>query len=326
LSDAAPLTSLPAIPPPVDTCQPPATIELDLYRAVLSGRRATSLRTYRSDFLDFARSTGSSSPAAALDMLVSLPHGAANGAALSYRAQLVDRGLSPATIQRRLSALRSAVKVARQLGRVSWTLEVESPRPEAYRDTTGPGRSGWKAMAEASAADRSPRGRRDAALLRLLHDLALRRAEAIGLDVEHVDLAGKTVSILGKGRNARVALTLPAPTMAALADWLAIRGSAPGPLFTRTCRRQDLGAARICGETVRTIVSRVARSAGLSRRVRPHGLRHQAITSALDRTGGDVRSVQKFSRHRKLDTLMIYDDARRDMAGQVASLVADDAA
>jgi len=56
--------------------------------------------------------------------------------------------------------------------------------------------------------------------------------------------------------------------------------------------------------------------------VRPHGLRHAAITHALDVTGGDVRRVQKFSRHRDLRTLTVYDDNRQDIAGQVAAMVA----
>jgi len=51
-------------------------------------------------------------------------------------------------------------------------------------------------------------------------------------------------------------------------------------------------------------------------------LRHAAITEALDITRGDVRAVQKFSRHRDLRTLTVYDDNRRDLAGEVAKLVA----
>lgn len=43
---------------------------------------------------------------------------------------------------------------------------------------------------------------------------------------------------------------------------------------------------------------------------------------SLDLTGGDIRRVQKFSRHRDLQTLVVYDDARVDMAGEVAKLVA----
>jgi integrase len=68
-------------------------------------------------------------------------------------------------------------------------------------------------------------------------------------------------------------------------------------------------------------VGELASKAGLSR-VSPHGLRHAAITEALDLTGGDVRAVQRFSRHRDVRVLNIYDDCREDLAGQVARLVA----
>ena len=55
---------------------------------------------------------------------------------------------------------------------------------------------------------------------------------------------------------------------------------------------------------------------------RPHGLRHTAITTVLDRNGGNVREGARFSRHKNLDTLGKYDDNRRDLRGQMASLVA----
>jgi len=42
----------------------------------------------------------------------------------------------------------------------------------------------------------------------------------------------------------------------------------------------------------------------------PHRIRHSAITAALDATDGNVRKVQKLSRHKNLNTLMIYDHNR----------------
>jgi integrase/recombinase XerC len=56
---------------------------------------------------------------------------------------------------------------------------------------------------------------------------------------------------------------------------------------------------------------------------RPHGLRHAGITAALDATHGDVRSVQAYSRHRDVRTILRYDDARTDTAGTVARRVAE---
>ena len=64
----------------------------------------------------------------------------------------------------------------------------------------------------------------------------------------------------------------------------------------------------------------LGRKAGLT--VWPHGLRHTAVTRALEATGGDLRRAQRFSRHRDVRTLLVYDDHRRDLAAAVAELVA----
>ena len=55
--------------------------------------------------------------------------------------------------------------------------------------------------------------------------------------------------------------------------------------------------------------------------VRPHGLRHTAITEALEVSGGNLREAAKFSRHQRLETILIYDDNRTDVAGQLAAKV-----
>jgi integrase/recombinase XerC len=68
------------------------------------------------------------------------------------------------------------------------------------------------------------------------------------------------------------------------------------------------------------MVRKLGQRAGLA--VRPHGLRHGGITEALDLTNGNVRAVQRFSRHRDVRILSIYDDNRLDLAGNVARLVA----
>jgi integrase/recombinase XerC len=111
---------------------------------------------------------------------------------------------------------------------------------------------------------------------------------------------------------------LPTPTKAALEVWLQARGTDEGPLFV-TFDRAGKGG-RLTGSAVYFIVRRLGTKAGLT--VRPHGLRHLAITSAVDLTKGDVRAVQKFSRHKDVRVLNTYDDNRQDIAGDVARLVA----
>ncbi|MEG4286321.1 hypothetical protein QUB68_24635 [Microcoleus sp. A006_D1] len=53
----------------------------------------------------------------------------------------------------------------------------------------------------------------------------------------------------------------------------------------------------------------------------PHRIQDSVITAALDATDGNVRKVQKFSRHRNLNTLMIYDDNRGRDQGDVTDLL-----
>ncbi len=78
---------------------------------------------------------------------------------------------------------------------------------------------------------------------------------------------------------------------------------------------------RLTGRSVVRVLGRIGAEVGLQ--VRPHGLRHAAITEALEATYGDVRKVQRFSRHRDTRTPTVYDDNRRDIGGEVAKLVAE---
>ncbi len=293
--------------------------------AWLAGRKGTTLRTYSEAIADFAKFLHVRDGAGAVEALISADHGNANRVALGYRAQMTERGLAASTINLRLSALKSMVKVARQIGRVTWSLDVDGVRSEAYRDTRGPGLDGWRKMlAEARQLATTTEGKRDLALVRLMHDLGLRRGECVALDLGDVDIDGGTVSIVGKGYTDSTRLTLSRPALEALRDWVNVRGDQAGALFVRLDRAAGGELERLTGDSVNRIVIELGEKAGLSRRVTAHALRHQGITRALDLTGGDVRKVQRFSRHAKLETLMKYDDARRDDAGALARLLGED--
>lgn len=304
----------------------PALPEIDVLDAWLAGRSVHTLRAYRKDLDDFASFLGQQGASGAVSAFLSMDGGRANATVLYYRAHLTDRGLSPATVGRRLAALRSVVKCARMLGRVAWEIEVEAPRSRSYRDTRGPGDDGWRSMLRSvrhRADEGDVRAIRDLAIVRLLHDLGLRRGEVCSLDYESIDQERGTMAVVGKGHRQAVELALPDPTIEALADWLAVRGTEPGPLFTRLDNAGS-GTGRLTGEAVRLIVKGMGAEAGIERAVRPHGLRHQAITSVLARTNGSIEMGMKFARHSDPKTTMIYDDNRRDVHGQMARLVAED--
>lgn len=293
------------------------TFHARLLEAFLSGKHRLTVDAYRRDLEDFARFLGSEDTPEALNLFVSGGHGLANETALRYRADLMSRGLAPASINRKLAALRSLVKLARTLGLVPWTLEVPSVESRSYRDTRGPGLEGYRRLLSASGRE-DAKGLRDRAILHLLFDLALRREEAVRLDLSDLNVETGTVAVLGKKRSQKETLTLPPATKEALVSWLTVRGTEPGPLFVNLDRAGK--GARLTGRSVHRIVGSLGTKAGLGT-VRPHGLRHAAITEALEVTKGDVRSVQKFSRHRDLRVLTVYDDARRDIGGEVARLL-----
>ena len=323
--DPAMTNELATIDPP-DSVGLPALGPVDVMTAFLAGRNPRTLLAYDRDLNDFARFLVCPDAQTAVARLLSLSHGHANATALGYKASLIERGLKSATIARRLAALRSVVKMARTVGVVAWALDVESPKAQPYRDTTGPGTDGWKAMLAVATRDAEggkAKPIRDLAIIRLLHDLGLRRGELVALDLADVDLEGKTVSVIGKGRTESARLTLPEPTRQALADWTAKRGGEPGPVFVRLDRAAS-GPDRLTDTAVFLIVRDLGRKAGLARSTRPHGLRHEAITRALDKTNGNIRQAQQFSRHADPRTVLLYDDRRLDVAGEVARLVAED--
>jgi len=288
----------------------------DLVRDFLAGRNERTRRAYARDLEDFRAFIGADKVDNAVHHLLAHGAGHGNATALRYRNHLTDRGLAPATVGRRLASLRSITKLARTLGLVSWAIEIKGPRNQVLRDTTGPGLAGVRGMLAATTGD-SPKARRDRALLRILHDLGLRRAEAASLDLAHLE--GDSILVLRKGKTQRKPLTLPPETRAALDEWITVRGYEPGPLFLSLDNRSR--GHRLTVDGIHFIVKTIGKRASL-RKVSPHGLRHSSVTTGLNLSGGDVRAVAKFADHASTQTTLRYDDNRQDLAGRIAKQIA----
>jgi integrase/recombinase XerC len=243
---------------------------------------------------------------------------------LRYKSDLIAQGLKESTINRRLSALKSLVNFAAKLGKCNWNLDdVQTETVQTYRDTTGIKPDGIRTML--LQIDRTTlKGKRDFAILRLLWDNALRRNEVVSANIGDFDFEGRSLQILGKGRGSQKSLiSLSMGTTNAIQDWLSQlkTKNSDRPLF------QSLDPVnqghRLTGTAIYQIVDQLARDSGITKKMSPHRIRHSAITAALDATNGNVRKVQKLSRHKKLDTLMLYDDNRTNMQGEVSSLLGD---
>jgi integrase/recombinase XerC len=292
----------------------------DIIDAFMNGRKSTTLTAYRQDIADFASFLGMPECDAVETLLASGP-GQANMMALNYRSFLLTKGLQPTTINRRLATLRSLTKFARMCGWINWKIEIASLKTEAYRDTTGPGTCAYRQMLAQIDTKATGKAIRDRAILRLLHDLGLRRGELVAMDMSDVAIDAGTISIMGKGRMQAERLSLPGPTRAALRAWLEIRGDAPGALFTNFDRAGQ-GSGRLTGTAVYKIVRGLGQSIGVA--TRPHGLRHLAVTEAVraaQRAGMGIEDVLDFSRHADLKTLMIYVDRDRNNQGRIAEMI-----
>lgn len=243
-----------------------------------------------------------------------------------YKARLIQAGLSEATVNRRLSALRSLLKHACRIGlaQTDGAGLVDNEKSQSYRDTRGISLPLLKRLVKLPGAD-TLRGLRDTALLRLLAQNALRRAEVCALSIRDFDPEGKRLMILGKGRGAEKApVTLSAGAVSAILDYLHATGHAAdrdAPLFANLDRRPGHAGRRLTVDGLFHIVQTYGRALGIEG-LTPHKLRHSAITGALDLTAGDVRAAQKLSRHRDLRTVALYDDNRRDEQGRLTDLLA----
>jgi integrase/recombinase XerC len=281
----------------------------------LSGKSKTTLRAYRADLEAFAKFLDCDSIDAAADVFLGFGQGRANEVGLSYRAYMLETGLAPATCNRRLAAVRSLVKLARVIGKIGWTLEVPAVRSEAYRDTKGPGLNGFRAIFDNASNQGGVMAIRNKAILRVLWSQGLRRAELVSLDLADFDQQGKRLSILGKGRRERKWVELPTGTIQAINEWLLVRGSHDGPLFTNLDRRTK--RARLTGAGLYSIVRGLGEDVGI--KTRPHGIRHATITQRIA-SGMTLPEVQDFSRHSDVKTLMLYNDRLQNAAGRLAAM------
>lgn len=284
----------------------------------LNSHSERTIREYKRDLDQFAAWCGIPTPLA-VDGLLSCEMGEANAILLRYRTAMKDQGLSPATVNRRLSAVRSLITLARRLGKVTWTPEVAGLKHESYRDTRGPLREEVTRLLEHVSADKNRiMAIRNAALVMLLAGQGLRRNEISTLDFVHFDGRGARLSILGKHREEREWITLSSQTVKALNRWIGHRGRDPGPLFYNIDRHQKLGT-RLQGDGIHDLTERWEVATGV--RVRPHKLRHSFVNEALDATNGNLHAVRKAARWKKLDPVVVYDDNRTDIAGDVVSQV-----
>lgn len=274
-------------------------------------------RCYRLDIENFLADLN-----LALGKFLSLDRHGAYALVSRYKGELIKNNLKSATINRRLAAIKSLVSFSYNCGHCDFMLEsVKGEKISSYRDTSGVDSETFKQVL--SAIDRgSLKGVRDYALMMLLWSNALRRSEVSKANIGDFDQKSKTLRIYGKGRgNQSEIISLGSGTVTAIESWLSARGETnpdKGLFCSVNIGYKD---GRLSTQGIYNIVSDRCKDAGITKTMSPHRVRHSSITAALEATGGDVRRVQKLSRHSSLNTLLIYDDNRKNHQGEVTDIL-----
>lgn len=162
-----------------------------------------------------------------------------------------------------------------------------------------------EAILEAAGSPGTVLALRDRALLEVLYGTGARISEAVGLDVDDIDLVDRTVLLRGKGSKERL---VPIGSYACEAveayltrgrPELLSRGKGTPGVFLNS------RGGRLSRQSAWTVLTKTADRAGVTRDVSPHTLRHSFATHLLD-GGADVRVVQELLGHASVTTTQVY--------------------
>jgi integrase/recombinase XerD len=161
-----------------------------------------------------------------------------------------------------------------------------------------------------------PGALRDRALLELLYSTGARISEAVGVDLDDLDVDQRTVLLRGKGGKQRV-VPVGRPALAAVDAYLvrarpalAARGRGNAALLL------NARGARLSRQSAWHVLRATAETAGLTTEVSPHTLRHCFATHLLA-GGADVRVVQELLGHASVSTTQVYTHVTVDTLREV---------
>ncbi|HBT4785622.1 TPA: tyrosine recombinase XerC [Klebsiella variicola subsp. variicola] len=210
------------------------------------------------------------------------------------------RGLGPASLALRLSALRSFFDWMISQGELAANPAKGIAAPKIPRhlpkniDVDDVNR-----LLDIDLND--PLAVRDRAMLEVMYGAGLRLSELVNLDIKHLDLESGEVWVMGKGSKER-RLPIGRNAVAWIEHWLDLRGlfgTDDDALFL-----SKLGK-RISARNVQKRFAEWGIKQGLNSHVHPHKLRHSFATHMLE-SSGDLRGVQELLGHANLSTTQIY--------------------
>jgi integrase/recombinase XerC len=218
-----------------------------------------------------------------------------------FAARSHASGLDPRSVQRRLSAVRGFFNylVRERVVASNPAVDVRAPKAAKRLPAT------LDVDQLNQLLDIPPENSlavRDRAIMELFYSSGLRLAELVGLDITHVDLADRTVRVLGKGAKTRI-VPVGRKACEAIRAWLRERGGMAA--IDETALFTGQNGTRLKHRAIQLRIAYWARRKGLPAHVYPHLFRHSFATHLLE-SSKDLRGVQELLGHADISTTQIY--------------------
>jgi integrase/recombinase XerC len=225
-----------------------------------------------------------------------------------FLGELHRQGHARASVARKVSALRTFVRYLQREGWIESDPAALAVTPK--REIKVPAHLTVDEMSQLLEMPyaATPLGTRDRAILELFYASGIRLSELVALDLEDVDLSGRMVRVMGKGRKERI-VPFNASTGKALRAWykerLALVGPAGRSLRSGDALFVNARGGRLTGRSIQRLVARYVKSCSTRFGISPHALRHSFATHLLQ-AGADLRAIQELLGHVRLSTTQRY--------------------
>ena len=230
----------------------------------------------------------------------------------AWRAALEAKGLAPASVNQKLSAVRKLAAEAAYNGL------LDPATAQAIRDIRGAEQRGvrtgnWLTKRQAEALLAAPdastnQGKRDRAILAVLVGCGLRRDEAVRLTFDHIqqrDGRWCVVDLVGKKGRYRT-VPMPAWTKTAIDSWAAAAGIIAGPVFRGVNKGDVVIGERLSTQGILRTVTRYADA------IAPHDLRRTFAKLAF-KGGAKLDQIQLSLGHASIQTTERYLGVQQDL-------------
>ena len=244
---------------------------------------------------------------------------------LAYRTQQVERGLSAATVNMHISAIRMVAKQAwlknmmpiETYGAIKEVKTVRGSRLPHGRALT---KAETGSLIRESEIKGTAIGLRDAAIMALSVACGLRRSEIASLKFSNVNLINKTITVIGKGNKER--LVAPNPqAWEKLRAWLVVRGSEGcSALFVAVKKGNNVQVNwPMTANAIYQILRIRAKKTGVDA-FSPHDLRRTFATRLLER-GTDINIVRQAMGHASVLTTQKYDKRDQSVVNEAMRVI-----